>query len=305
MLTKIVDGLSSKLADQWFIMLLTPAFIFWAGGLLIWAWRFGWSPLEKWYLGLSPTIEVVMLLAAFLLVATSAVVVQRFHLPVLRLLEGYWPQWFAGIRSRLTARVAQRYQSKLDSLETLARKGLKNLSPEELRQYAELDRYITHMPTDQSLLMPTRIGNRLRAAELRSRDKYGLDGVICWPRLWLLLPEEAKKELTDARTSLNAAVNLFVWSLLFLVWTIWTWWAIGISLIVVIYAYYWATSLAEVYGELIESCYDLHRTTLYHALRWPLPKNPLEELQTGMQVTQYIWRGSDAATPLFVEHEQP
>src|SRR5260221_2586000 len=128
MLTKIVDGLSSKLTDQWMVTLLTPAFVFWAGGLLAWVWRFSWSPQEKWYTGLQPTVQVVILIAAFLLVATSAVVVQRFDRPVLRLLEGYWPRWLGGLRKRLVERVASIYQSKLQRLQMLAGKGLKNLS---------------------------------------------------------------------------------------------------------------------------------------------------------------------------------
>jgi len=46
-----------------------------------------------------------------------------------------------------------------------------------------------HTPAESDRHMPTKLGNILRAAELRSKDKYGLDAVICWPRLWLLLPD--------------------------------------------------------------------------------------------------------------------
>lgn len=300
MLTKILDGLGTTFATQWSANLLTAAFVFWSGGLLVLAWHFGWSPLDVWYMGLSATVEVVVLVAAFLLVALSSIVSQRLNLPVLRFLEGYWPGWLSGIRRWLVGRVATTYQQKLQTLQTLAGKGLPDLSTDELKHYVELDRYITHMPTTPEVLMPTRLGNILRAAELRSRNKYGLDAVICWPRLWLLLPDAVKQELMDARASLDTSVNLLIWSMLFLVWTLWAWWALLVTVLVAMYAYSWSLRLAEVYGELIDSCYDLHRGDLYQALRWPLPANPAAEQQTGLQLTQYIWRGSDAQTPTFV-----
>ena len=92
MLTNIIDGLSSKLADQWMATLLTPAFVFWAGGLLAWAFHFGWSEPVKSFNALSPAGQIVVLIAAVLVVAASAVVVQRFDLLVIRILEGYWPR---------------------------------------------------------------------------------------------------------------------------------------------------------------------------------------------------------------------
>jgi len=299
MLTKIIEGLSSKLADQWIAALLTPAFVFWGGGLLTWAWRFGWAPLEKWFVALSPVVQVVVLIGALLLVIVSAIVVQRFDLLVLRLLEGYWPRWLQQPRTWLIGRVTVKFNQKLKLLQDLARRGLKNLSPDELAKYAELDQYMMHMPASPALFMPTRMGNILRAAELRSKDKYGLEAIVCWSRLWLLLPDSAKKELTDARAILNTAARLFTWSILFLIWLIYAWWVLPISILVILYAYRWVLSAAETYGDLLEACFDLYRSSLYQSLRWPMPKNPVEERQTGMQVTDYLWRGSDSPTPTF------
>ncbi len=139
--------------------------------------------------------------------------------------------------------------------------------------------------------MPFRIGNILRAAERYSSDRYGLDSIVCWSRLWLLLPDATKKDLQDARTELNNAVRLFLWSSLFLVWTVWSGWAIPIAAIAATFAYCWIIDAAEVYASLIQATFDLHRNLLYQALTWERPKDPEEERRVGQEVTHYLWNG--------------
>ncbi|NJR52089.1 MAG: hypothetical protein HC780_23465 [Leptolyngbyaceae cyanobacterium CSU_1_3] len=142
--------------------------------------------------------------------------------------------------------------------------------------------------------MPTRLGNILRAAERRPYDRYGLETITCWSRLWLLMPDSARKELQDARTELNNGVRILSWSILFLVWTIWTWWAIPCAIASAFFAYCWILDSAIVYGDLIESVFDLYRTSLYQSLRFPLPAHPGEEKAMGLQVTEYLFRGSQS-----------
>lgn len=142
-------------------------------------------------------------------------------------------------------------------------------------------------------LMPTRLGNILRAAERRPLEKYGLDGVICWPRLWLLLPEAAKKDIQEARADLNNAARFWLWSLLFIGWAgLGAWWAIPLGVAAALFAYFgWAIAAAITYGDLIEAAFDLYRHLLYDSLRWKLPPDPNEERRVGRQLTEYLWRG--------------
>jgi hypothetical protein len=146
-------------------------------------------------------------------------------------------------------------------------------------------------PAQTEKLMPTRLGNLLRAAEMRPLNKYELDAVICWPRLWLVLPDSVKKELQEARAELNTAARVWLWSLLFLIWTVWAWWAAPVGLLSALFAYRWALDAAATYCDLLESAFDLHRTDLYKALRWPIPANPVEERELGRQLTVYLRRG--------------
>ena len=74
--------------------------------------------------------------------------------------------------------------------------------------------------------MPTSIGNILRAAERRPADKYGLDAIIVWPRLWLLLPEATRTELRAAYGSLDLATATVIWGVLFCAFAPFTWLAV-------------------------------------------------------------------------------
>lgn len=123
--------------------------------------------------------------------------------------------------------------------------------------------------------MPTRLGNVLRAAELRPGSRYGLDAVTCWPRLWLLLPKDSRQEVAAARTGLYLSVQSWLCGVAFSVFVVWAWWAPVVGLTVAWVTYYTRMlAAARTYGTLIESCFDIHRGLLYAALNWPRPANP-------------------------------
>jgi len=153
------------------------------------------------------------------------------------------------------------------------------------------------MPEANADLMPTRLGNILRAAEHKPLAKYGLDAIVCWSRLWLLLPDAVKKDLQAARADLNTAARVWLWSLLFCGWTfvggsLWAAWSMLFGLLSAWFAYGWALDAASTYGELIEAAFDLHRHLLYQSSRWNLPADPAIEHRVGQELTQYLRRRS-------------
>jgi hypothetical protein len=118
MLGALWSGLGGEVAKHWMARILTPAFAFWCGGLLL-AWthrhaadahRTGWPAqceaaardLQK----LPGLLQAALVLAALALVTISALAADRMTLPVLRLLEGCWSRplrvWelMAGYRTR-------------------------------------------------------------------------------------------------------------------------------------------------------------------------------------------------------------
>ena len=64
MATKFWDELAKGLAGQWTAQKLGPALAFWGGGLLAWAWRFGWKPLIDWLVALNSLAAYVALAEA-------------------------------------------------------------------------------------------------------------------------------------------------------------------------------------------------------------------------------------------------
>jgi len=290
MSAKFLESFGSKLAEEWVATLLTPAFVFWAGGGVAWLQRFGWKPASTWFGQQPEPLQIAFLVGGFCLIVASAFVVQRFDLPVLRFLEGYWHPWLRPLRRWFIAREAQRSHRISDRWQRLA-SDITHLTAEQRDEFVQLDWQQLHLPLPNQL-MPTRLGNILRAAEQRPLEKYGLDAIVCWSRLWLLLPDAVKKDLQEARADLNSAVRIWLWSLLFIVWTMWVWWAAPVGIISAFFAYYfWAIDAARNYGELIEATFDLYRHLLYQYLRRDLPSDPNEERRVGKQLTQYLWRG--------------
>ena len=144
--------------------------------------------------------------------------------------------------------------------------------------------------------MPTRLGNILRAAERRPVDKYGLDSVVCWTALWLVLPEQTEDRARPGTVHLDKALRMWLWGALFLVWTPWTWWAIPIAVIVPALAYHVGIlGAATLFGDLVVAAYDLHRMSLYDSLHLPRPTSPVEERRVsgGTLVTNALWGGLD------------
>jgi hypothetical protein len=336
-LTAFWGSVSGKLADR-FAATSGPALIFWLGGLLAWSYAHGGihalTRPASW-LGRQSAFTQVLVIAVVLVgVTASAVVVNRLTTPVLRLLEGYWPEWADPVRRRLVERVARRYaaqdaawqQVAVQLFDDTAAGPPEAASPpavpdappeageagnadaarraairaEVLARYGRLERARSARPSRPELYLPTKIGNILRAAETRPRDKYDLDSIAIWPRLWLALPDSTRQEVTAARTALDSAVAASIWGILFLLFLPWTVLALPIGLAVSAVAVLaWIPNRAELFGQLVVAAFDVHRTALYQQLRWPLPVSPQDEHLQGRRLSTYLQKGSDRPEPVF------
>lgn len=283
--------MGGKLAEQWVGTILTPAFIFWAGGATVALHNYGWQTLSTQFSTYPEPLQIALLIIGFCIIAASGFVVQRLDLSVLRFLEGYWPNWLRPLRRRLVRSVMKHHQRDLDRWQLLAQLAPAQRTAEQQEEFMQLDRQQLQMPAPHQM-MPTRLGNILRAAERRPLEKYGLDAIVCWPHLWLLLPDATKTDLQAARADLDSAVRSWLWSLLFLIWGLWAWWAIPLGILTACFAYYrWALDAATAYATLIEAAFDLHRFDLYRTLHWPLPDTPTAEKALASHINTYLARG--------------
>jgi hypothetical protein len=319
---KLTEVLQTKVLQS--RQVLKSGFFFWMGGLIAWFWHIidwqavfdkfnsstpaplsliktEWQPFWYWINNdLMPEHGILLVFTILFIMTLMTVMIKQFGSIILRLLEGYY--WPPQLRTWVIERKQRGYEKKEQRFQYLANKAYDNphaLTREEREEYVHLDKEFMSLPNlDQR--MPTQLGNILRAAEQRPHDKYGLDVIVCWPRLWLMLPDTIKAELTEAHNNLNDAAQIWIWGFPFFIWTIWAWWAIPVALLLMFIAYYWIIQTADIYGQLLESSFDLYRSLLYKSLRWPLPNNPMEEYKQGQQLTAYLWRGSEQTTPSFI-----
>ncbi|MDT5297002.1 MAG: hypothetical protein QOG79_244 [Mycobacterium sp.] len=305
MLTSFWTSIGSKLGER-FLSAAAPALVFWLGGAGLWlisnggkaGIKAGYDRLDHASAGL----QLVALVVTLLTVGASGMVVSFCATTMVRVLEGYWPPLLNPLRDGLVA-VQQCRANRLDSKwQALApRQNDPSATASERSTLGRLERKLRQWPADPNQFMPTRIGNILRAAETRPADKYGLDAVVIWPRLWPLLADSARSELTAARAALDAAAAAVIWGLLFCLFTVTNGWALPIGLLVTLVA---STVVmparANVFGELVEASVDLYRADLYRKLRWALPDNAEAEHERGRQLTAYLWRGSDSDTITFL-----
>lgn len=116
---------------------------------------------------------------------------------------------------------------------------------------------------------PTWIGDRLRACQVRTRRAYGLDLNVAWPRLWLVMPDVARAEISTAHDAFRAAARLVGWGAMYLVLGIWWWPALIAALVTETAAVVKARNATTTLADLIEATVDLYGRDLAARLGSP------------------------------------
>lgn len=295
MLDKFWGSIGSTVSERLLEYIFGPAFLFWAGGIGLYVWATNWQQVLNNIQSLNQFQQGSWIILTLLALAFSSALIQAIRFPVLRLLEGYWPWPLNYLCTAIIALRRPSFQKKnaeLRRLATVAVEDQSKLTTVQRERLSELDSWAHWHPVNSKDLLPTALGNILRAREYTPERKYGLDAIICWPRFWPLLPENMRTNLAHARSALDRLVELWIWGFLFLLWTVWTPWAMVVSLLWMAATYSMANQAAMAYGELLESAFDLYRFSLYDAMGWSRPRNSEEEKMIGAQLTEYLWRGT-------------
>ena len=91
MLDKFWESIGTDLAQRWLEYIFGPAFLFWAGGFLLYALKTGWQELLNDALALTQFKQISWIVLALFILVFSSLLMQAIRFPILRFLEGYSP----------------------------------------------------------------------------------------------------------------------------------------------------------------------------------------------------------------------
>lgn len=317
MLSDFLDSVSSGAATSWLALVRAPAVIFWSIGALAWWYGHPHVDVVSRVQKLTGTEQILLIVVAAAALIGSSALLDQLSRPLLRTLEGYWPRFLAPVSAALISRAVRRERSLQEqwdklNLARLAKDGQENASQEmppgaetdppdpravaraavRGRLASRLEAQLHCYPADETLTMPTRLGNVLRASETYPAERYGMDAVITWPRLWLLLPDGTQQEIAAGRRALDQSVTALMAFVAALIWLPWAWWVVLLAVIAPPLVYQsFVIPRATALADLVTAAFDLNRTALYRALRFPLPHTADAELVSGHALTVYLWTG--------------
>jgi hypothetical protein len=238
MLTTILGQVTRFFDRRAIVSGFAPSALFWTLVLvaLTGATR-GFQGSLDWWKGQSGTAQALLLAGYVAWLVIFGVLTVNWQVALVRLFEGYWPD------SRLWRRVDERFRKrsrdrwkelderdrKLEEAEIAAREaGSAEVGRAAARRLALSRQLVIYFPSSVEDVMPTRLGNVIRSAELYSWERYRLDSVVVWPRLETTFENGLPDPVLDARTSVDLMVTLSAFSVLFGV-PLATWLAVAVE----------------------------------------------------------------------------
>jgi len=308
MFEELWKSLGGSFEKRWLIDVFGPALIFWGGGLWVWVRLLGVKDALNMWRGYAAEEQLFLGAAGLLLVFLTAILLDSFAGALLRVYEGYRPRW-----PRLARRRADGLRRKLERRRVLRTKVVAGqAAPADRAELAHLDAELAHRPRDPGHSMPTRLGDILHTAEEYARQRYGLDPIVLWPRLYPHLSEPLREALGTAQDQLDRALRLatlamihgVTWSIVVVFWRQWAtlWWTLP-ALPLAWLLWRAAHQAAISYAGLFRSAFDLHRFDVYESLGWPRPASPETERARGTELTLYLLEGTGAQGIVYVREE--
>jgi hypothetical protein len=259
----------------------------------------------------------------FIGVVAVAVILQPFQIAIVQILEGYWggnPLTRSGRPSRAGRAFdigVELQRRRYQLLRKLAQdddqdddtNDLEDVMSElRIKQTGWARGELRGYPEDEGRLMPTRLGNRLRAAEDNAGGRYGLWTNVVYPRLYSLVSDRLATGLANSNDQLDMAAHLSVTLALatlvsagLLAPNGWQtpWWLLvplataGLSYL----SYRAAIKAADAQSVLLETAFDLHRFDLLTALHYRLPDDPWSEYEFNGELSAFLAEAKTSTRP--------
>lgn len=228
------------------------------------------------------SIGGVGVLLIFTLSAAIAVSLQPLQFRLVQLLEGYWPAWFPPFLMRFGIQLERWRRNRIRKRLVVTSRGSSPAAvaaATERMQAAEAQ--LRQRFPAETRLLPTALGNALRASEDSVGKRYGLESVVIWPRLFRLLPESVRADVDDEVTQLDVSARLAVtWTLGGTISSIWllhdlaalvenyVWFAVPLGVFLLArLSYQSAVESAIAQGVDVEVAIDLYRARVIDAMR--------------------------------------
>jgi hypothetical protein len=284
------------------------------GLLALAAWAFvragSFSGKSNWKVVVSSVLHanLAMLLLFAGAVVLLAVILQPFQVGMVRLLEGYWPDWT--VTSLLASLFIEHHHRRIKDLRKCTKVEIRldddARAPLERRVHerrdnlvksaakARAERLLARYPyIGDYELLPTSLGNALRTGETTAGERYGLDTLSSWLRMYPNLSTQVTATADSARDALDACVNLcvsfFVLSILSAAAAYHNpgaLWIPILALLMMAATYAGAISATVSYNEILRAAYDLHRFDMVKALHYKLPSAGDDEYELFQELSR-------------------
>jgi hypothetical protein len=239
-----------------------------------------------------------------------AVVLAMLNRQIIRFLEGYGRLNPLRLFGSIERWRFKRLHARIKELE-VQRGELKSHPPQDHSQLADLERRLGELhrlaaerfPTNEEFVLPTALGNTIRAFEAYPWAIYRIDPIYCWNRLLACLPRDFREIVDASRSQFDFWVNIAVLGAISaalcggvaLFPTVLrhaalsvpsqeklAWFAF-ISLVVTLVALRSAKLAALEWGDLFKASFDLYHPTLAATLGYRLPADRRKQRR--------FWRG--------------
>jgi hypothetical protein len=234
------------------------------------------------------------------LVWLLSILLSTFSRSIIRLLEGYGAEAnpfhiFLPWQKQLFKIRAEPHLRNVESVLEARRRG----TPEPV-EFDKTDVWLAalNFPEELNLVLPTRLGNVMRAYERYSDVVYGIEAIVLWPRLSMILPEQARERIREAESLFYFSINMLVvgifttlTSATMVIVTVYRKgsfealdvidWRVGIivliSIFFILFSWLRLPDTASERGDQVKSTFDLYRKPLAEALGFELPATEAEE----------------------------
>lgn len=262
-------------------------------------------------------------------IVLAGVLLRPFQVALVQFLEGYWRSRALSVlkevateqhrRRRQSAEIVSNY--KPPDVEGGSFEAVVVQSHRRWRVLRTIDRanqVFDRYPRKDERVMPTHIGNVLRAGEDAAGNRYGLQLNAITERLWPSLSPTIAGSVTrnldviDTMCALCVALLAATAAALPVLWhpSGWTWIPLFTAVTAAV-AYRAALRAATGHARLLAAAVDLHRFDMLAALHLPLPRSAAEEIPFNEALSQFLADTNGTRPSLFpalvvlYEHSAP